>query len=1069
MSSVWGAFRQRLEESQNPQGLGELARELDARTIQTPALDLIDKELMRLVKTPGGRLIISVPPQEGKLMADDTPVPTPEGWKRHGDLTAGDLVFHPSGRTIRVLEVHSPSMASVEVTVGKRETFLVHPRHEWKVFDHRLREWRVVETLDMMRPGLLSDGRVRGRNRFSVPPHASLILPRATLHLAPHSLGVWLRGGNPVFANPQGRGRHIPTSFLRASVKQRQELLDSLTEGEDTVTDSDRDYLEDVAELACTLGHRADIRKEKGSWRLIISHPNAVVQGADPGPHFITKVAYSKAPKPGRCITVDAEDGMYLVGRTFTPTHNSSRAARVFPIWCLKRSRDMRVVIASYGQDLARKHGKFIRNAIRMNPQLNLRIQPGSASVSDWNLDGGKGGVLSVGIGTGLTGNPADCVAGNVLIDCEHGTIRADEAYARGIEVILAYDHDAGMAQWRRVEASRRIERRRVIEIITRMGRTLSCTPDHRIHTGRGYLPARELRAGDTLVTVPTRPGVPVRSLVSDAEGLRKKVRNQADHDVLLGRMYEVRHSGSTPGQVLSLRSADPEKPEGVLLESLHPQQENSTQGYVSTVQRAVPAKVESKPLLLEGVRQPGSLREDARGRELSSPERHQHVSIDGLSATAHPGTGWESMRMLRNKSDYSLPAQRKGSESIRPRCSPHQRSGYGQSPRELDHPMLGLPWETPQVEADSVSMVRHLGDREVAVYDFQVEGTHNFFAGGVLVHNCLIIDDPLKDRKEADSPVYRDGVWDWWTDTASTRLGPGAPVCLILTRWSEDDLAGRLLQSEDKHRWRVLNIPAQAYSDDDPLGRKPGEFLISARGRTRAEWEDIKKRVGARTWASLYQGQPAPPEGAILKRSDFQFYNRRLWITRPDGANIVPDYEDILMSCDLAFKDLESSDYVVLQIWIRRGANCFLLDQVRGRFSFSETCRQIRMLSAKWPQVLLKLVEDKANGPAVISSLSQLIPGIVPEEPNGSKVSRVSAVSPLFEAKNVWLPAPEIYPWISDYIEELASFPSGKNDDQIDATSQALHRLIIAPLLQQKLITEEELEEELSFTISPY
>ena len=158
------------------------------------------------------------------------------------------------------------------------------------------------------------------------------------------------------------------------------------------------------------------------------------------------------------------------------------------------------------------------------------------------------------------------------------------------------------------------------------------------------------------------------------------------------------------------------------------------------------------------------------------------------------------------------------------------------------------------EVDDDDGRSRSGLGDQTVDVYDFQVADTRNFFGNGLLVHNCLIIDDPIKDRKEADSKVYRDAVWDWWTDVAATRLAPGAQVVLVLTRWSDDDLAGRLVAAEDGDIWRVLNIPAQADHDPnkgetDPLGREPGEYMVSARKRTDKQWDAIKVRSGSRTW----------------------------------------------------------------------------------------------------------------------------------------------------------------------------------------------------------------------------
>lgn len=887
-SGVWSQFRQRLQEAREPQGLGDLAREIDPRTLQTPALNLIDKELMHLANTRGGRLIISVPPQEGKLLADDTPVPTPDGWKNHGELKPGDHVFSPSGKAIRVTEVHKPGMATLEVHLDGQEVILAHPRHEWKVFDHKLHHWRVLETAEMMSGSLLTSGRVKGRNRFSLPSHDPIQTPESNLFIDPHSLGLWVADGGAIYTSKSGRTKHIPTSYLRASVAQRRALLNGLVpNGGHRFSNRDAEVVEDVAELVRSLGYRAHTYENSGMHSVAFSRGLTGPSGnvSDDRHHlFITNITFAATPKPGRCITVDSPDGLYLAGKSFTPTHNSSRAARVFPIWLLKRNPNMRVVIASYGQGLAQKHGRYIRNAIRDNPQLGVMIKHGSASVSDWGVDGAEGGVLSVGIGTGLTGNPADCVTGDTILQSSRGSISAREAHqiisVGGALHILAFDHKANSIGWGRIEASREILRDGLIEIKVNNGASLTCTSDHAVFSGGNYVPASWLQRGDALAV--SEPGL---------------------------------------GQSFTLTG-------------------------VTSVENA-----------------PGS----------------------------------------------SL------------------------------------------------------------VYDFQVSKYENFFANGILVHNCLIIDDPMKDRKEADSPVFRNDVWEWWTDTASTRLGPGAPVCLILTRWHEDDLAGRLLSGEDKHRWRVVNIPAQSFSEDDPLGRPIGEYLVSARGRTRAEWEAIKKRVGPRTWASLYQGQPAPPGGAILKRNKLQFYNTKLWIVRQDGAHIVPDFDEMLISVDCAFKDLSTSDFVSIQVWMRRGPNCFLLDQDLGRYDFNVTCEQIRAMVSKWPQALLKLVEDKANGPAVIASLSKLIPGIVPEIPNGSKSARVHAISPLFEAGNIWLPAPEIYAWISDYIEEITSFPSAANDDQMDATAQALNRLVLVPLMNENTVFEEDDDDDRDFSISPF
>jgi len=376
----------------------------------------------------------------------------------------------------------------------------------------------------------------------------------------------------------------------------------------------------------------------------------------------------------------------------------------------------------------------------------------------------------------------------------------------------------------------------------------------------------------------------------------------------------------------------------------------------------------------------------------------------------------------------------------------------------------LGVARRWGRAIRDEITMHPELGlrvrDDLAAQHEWQIAGhdggVYAAGIGGALTGrpvDLLIIDDPVKDREQADSETYRQRAWDWWTDTGSTRLAPGAPTAIVATRWHQDDLTGRLLAAEDGHLWRELNIAAQAdhhpeRGETDPLDREPGEFMTSARGRTRTQWEAIKVRVGPRTWASLYQGRPAPADGDILKREWWRHYDQPLHVVRDDGACIVTGFDELLASWDLTFKDTKGSDYVVGQVWGRRGADAYLLDQVRGRMDFVATQRAVRALSAKWPQAVLKLVEDKANGPAVIASLTRTVPGIVPEEPQGSKVARASAVAPLVAAGNVWLPDPAWAPWVSDLVEEAAGFPNGAHDDQVDALSQALNRLILQPLI---------------------
>lgn len=320
---------------------------------------------------------------------------------------------------------------------------------------------------------------------------------------------------------------------------------------------------------------------------------------------------------------------------------------------------------------------------------------------------------------------------------------------------------------------------------------------------------------------------------------------------------------------------------------------------------------------------------------------------------------------------------------------------------------------------------------------------------------DILIIDDPVKGREQADSELIQQKTLDWFTDNALTRLSPGAPVIIVQTRWNVDDLAGKLL-NDPSGVWKLLRIPAQADHDPskgetDPIGRKPGEYLADVRGTTRTQWEAIKQSAGPKTWAALYQGKPTTDKGNIFP-ADPTTYDTQWWLARPDGSRIIPGlyehgHQELVQSWDLAFKGEEHSDYVVGQVWLRSGSQAFLLDMFRERVDFTNTIQAVQDMRARWPQTGAILIEDAANGPAVMNSLKQKIPGIIPVTPEGGKVARANAVSPFFHAGNVHLPTADLLPNVQDLRSEMLNFPHGGHDDTVDAMTQAINQLLLKPL----------------------
>ena len=321
----------------------------------------------------------------------------------------------------------------------------------------------------------------------------------------------------------------------------------------------------------------------------------------------------------------------------------------------------------------------------------------------------------------------------------------------------------------------------------------------------------------------------------------------------------------------------------------------------------------------------------------------------------------------------------------------------------------------------------------------FEVVGRRGYYksagVGGAITGmgcNYGIIDDPIKNRAEAESLTFRKMVYDWYISTFYTRLESNASILITMTRWHEDDLVGRLLDASKNDpgadQWVVLNLPATTEKPGTRDPRSPGEALWPEK-YSDSELRSIKITLGTYDWESLYQQNPSSPEGMILERAWWQYYRQ------------APNhFDEIIQSWDCTFKDTDGTDYVVGQVWGKLGSNKYLLDQVRDRMDLPTTIRAIKNLSNKWPLAEAKYIEDKANGPAVIQMLKGQISGLIAVEPEGGKVVRARAVSPTIEAGDVYLP--DRQSWVNDFVEECAAFPNGKFDDQVDAMTQALNRL---------------------------
>jgi predicted phage terminase large subunit-like protein len=307
---------------------------------------------------------------------------------------------------------------------------------------------------------------------------------------------------------------------------------------------------------------------------------------------------------------------------------------------------------------------------------------------------------------------------------------------------------------------------------------------------------------------------------------------------------------------------------------------------------------------------------------------------------------------------------------------------------------------------------------------------------------DILIVDDPIKDAEQANSPVYRAKVWEWFTSTLYTRRMPGGGILIILTRWHQDDLAGRILDAAAKgegEQYRIVNFPAVAEQDDvsvldGRLLRREGEALHPER-YSLAELEKIKLAVGSRVWASLYQQRPAAAEGAIFKREWWKWQTP----TTDDPAQLVKDLgiTRVVQFWDTGFKTGQENDPSVCLTLGETTDRYIVLDVWRQKVEFPDLKRAVPAHAGKWNPMVV-LVEDKASGQSLVQELKRetRLP-IVPIPVDRDKLARANAVTPLVEAGKVYLL--EGRPWVADFVDELATFPNASHDDQVDAFDGAL------------------------------
>jgi predicted phage terminase large subunit-like protein len=318
---------------------------------------------------------------------------------------------------------------------------------------------------------------------------------------------------------------------------------------------------------------------------------------------------------------------------------------------------------------------------------------------------------------------------------------------------------------------------------------------------------------------------------------------------------------------------------------------------------------------------------------------------------------------------------------------------------------------------------------------------------------DVMIIDDPVRGRAEAESPTYREAAWDWWESNGATRLSARGRVVLMLTRWHADDLAGRLL-SEEPGTWKVLRIPA-VRDPEIPLVRgsdgasayAPNGELISVQRRAPGYFLDLKSKRSLYVWNSIYMQTPVAAEGNLFSRADFRYWQ----FAPPDATHHDPlkgaraSVEGVplfladmtrFITMDLAASKKTSADWTVAAVWaITMDGRLLLLDRKRERIGEQAHWDLLRPLVVKWaaPDVY---VEKGFIGTTLVVDATKAGIRIQPVTPETDKVTRSIPATNRVRAHTVYWP--DYVPWLDEWEDEIAGFPSWAHDDQVDTLSYA-------------------------------
>lgn len=734
------------------------------------------------------------------------------------------------------------------------------------------------------------------------------------------------------------------------------------------------------------------------------------------------------------------------------PRHGKSELASIrFPAWHLGHNPTHEIINVGYNLDLPMKFSRKVREVMR-DPQYkaifpDVQLDPDSQSAEAWNTTKG-GGFTAAGVGGGITGKGAHCLPAGTKVLTTDGQV--DIAHLYRLKSKPLVQTPVGPRQVLAMTRREALDGRYVLRFAS--GATLQATGKHPLYLPDrgGYVSVEELygeaKSDGGLGVRVVRAAVPapaVRPQQVDSAGvdgvlLQQGVQSGAPRGEERQAVRDMRQSGG----------GGPQEPQrDVLQQGLHPIQEDPRTEDLPGVLRGVSAQVFTDGLLRGDLRKYGALDPYAWGGELELQGRQFLQLVVQPSSQARAGEGC-AVRGLRSDTESPLSSHRP-----RPEKQPGGESGH--AVRDVSH-------RPPQVCYDTLAVVEYVYPDGVEVYDIQVEEAGCFFADSVLVGNCLIIDDPIKNQEEADSVLVRDKLWDWYQSTAYTRLAPGGGVLVIETWWNDDDLAGRLQAAmttdPEADQFEIVRYPALSEHweyrneltqeilrlDAEIAALEPHQTLLRPKDTCLHEdrypteaLKRIRANLQPRIWSALYQQNPVPDEGMYFKKEYFRYQKS---LPSPNNLRIYTAW-------DFAIGEKQQNDWTVGATVLQDETDTiYVLDIFRMKGDSFQIVEAMLDTALRWGSIpttgYLVGAEDGQIWRAIEPLLKKRMgerrqyPPYEVMRPMTDKLARARPLQGRMQQGRVVFP--EGASWLPQAEQELLRFPAGAHDDVVDALAWA-------------------------------